>query len=406
MTMNEKKKHPILDTLRDIYRCAVQEMRAIFGDIGVMTFIFLVPLAYPLLYTFLYTNETVREVPTVAVDESPTPLSREFIRMVDASPDVKIAYRAADLTQAQQLLARKKAYGIVYIPSDFEKKIARGEQTTVSLYCDMSSLLYYKALLATLTDVSLEMGREIEIQNMAGASREEELTSSMPIENRWTTMYNVHSGFAAFLIPAILMVILQQTMLLGIGMTTGTARQERNLRKLLASTRGSILDSMAGRSAAYTLLYIAITAYMIVVVPGIFSIPRVGDMGTKVLFLLPYILSCTFFAMFLASGLRTRESCMPAFVFTSVPFLFISGVSWPMAAVPTVWKIVGWFIPSSQAIQGFVKINTMGADLTDVRFEYLSLWALTLLYAGLTYLAYRRLQRRYGTLPPLKSAQN
>ena len=161
MTMNEKKKHPILDTLRDIYRCAAQEMRAIFGDIGVMTFIFLVPLAYPLLYTFLYTNETVREVPTVAVDESPTPLSREFIRMVDASPDVKIAYRAADLTQAQQLLARKKAYGIVYIPSDFEKKIARGEQTTVSLYCDMSSLLYYKALLATLTYVSLEMGREI-----------------------------------------------------------------------------------------------------------------------------------------------------------------------------------------------------------------------------------------------------
>ena len=69
-------------------------------------------------------------------------------------------------------------------------------------------------------------------------------------------------------------------------------------------------------------------------------------------------------------------------------------------------KIVGWFIPSSQAIQGFVKINTMGADLADVRFEYLSLWALTLLYAGLTYLAYRRLQRRYGTLPPLKSAQN
>ena len=240
MTMNEKKKHPILDTRRDIYRCAAQEMRAIFGDIGVMTFIFLVPLAYPLLYTFLYTNETVREVPTVAVDESPTPLSREFIRMVDASPDVKIAYRAADLTQAQQLLARKKAYGIVYIPSDFEKKIARGEQTTVSLYCDMSSLLYYKALLATLTDVSLEMGREIEIQNMAGASREEELTSSMPIENRWTTMYNVHSGFAAFLIPAILMVILQQTMLLGIGMTTGTARQERDGALIFAPAAGTV----------------------------------------------------------------------------------------------------------------------------------------------------------------------
>ena len=99
-------------------------------------------------------------------------------------------------------------------------------------------------------------------------------------------------------------------------------------------------------------------------------------------------------AVLLATVLRTREACMPAFVFTSVPFLFLSGISWPQASVPLVWKIVGWFVPSTSGIQGFIKIDSMGACLADVRFEYLSLWALTLLYGVLAYAAYERIGRR------------
>ena len=397
MTMERKEKTTVWSFLADIYRCAAGEMRTIFGDIGVMTFIFLLPLAYPVLYTFLYDNETVREVPVAVVDNAATPLSRQFVRQADASPDLRVAYRSADMAQAQELLKQKKVYGIVYIPSDFEKKTVRGEKTYVSLYCDMSSLLNYKAMLATLTDVSLDMGRELQVQNAGGMTPREAETATRPIENEWVALYNPHSGFAAFLIPAILMIIVQQTMLLGIGMTTGTARQERNLRTLLPSARGSIAASMAGRAIAYAILYTAITAYMVEVVPGMFSLPRIGYTGTKVLFLAPYLLACAFFSMFLGTALRSRESCMPAFVFTSVPFLFLSGVSWPAAAIPDFWKFVGWFIPSTSGVQGFIKINTMGASLADVRTEYLSLWALVFLYAILTFVAYKILKTRFSS---------
>lgn len=394
--METKKGNAALNFLQDIYQCACQEMRTIFGDIGVMTFIFLLPLAYPLLYTFIYNNETVHNVPVVVVDHAFSPLSRDFIRRADASPDLKIAYRAADMKEARELLAHKKAYGIVYIPADFEKNTVRGNKTYVSLYCDMSSLLYYKAMLSTLTDISLEVGRELQLKQFDGLSRQEARTASMPVENEWTVLFNTHSGFAAFLIPAILIIILQQTMLLGIGMTTGTARQQHDMRQIITSVRGNVGASMLGRCATYMILYAAIAAYMIEIVPGIFSIPRIGDISTKILFLAPFLLACTFFSMFLSTALHTRESCMPAFVFTSVPFLFISGVSWPAAAVPGIWKFVGWFVPSTNGVQGFIKINTMGANLSDVRFEYLSLWALVLLYGGLTYLAYSILKRRYG----------
>lgn len=383
-----------MDFLRGLYQSAAREMRVLFSDLGVITFVFLVPLGYPLLYAFIYTNETVREVPVVAVDNASSPLSRDFLRRADASPDLKIAYRAADMEQAKELLARKKAYGIIYLPSDFEKRTVRADKATVSLYCDMSSLLKYKAMLGTLTDISLEMGRELQVNKLPGATLQQGQAATRPIENQWTPLFNIHSGFAAFLIPAILVLIVQQTMLLAIGMTTGTARQQHDMRRIVLSPQGGVFTAMLGRSFAYVLIYAAMTAYMLVVVPGVFTLPRLGEAASLILFLAPYLLACTFFSMFLAMSLRTRESCMPAFVFTSVPFLFLSGVSWPTSAIPGIWKIVGWFVPSTTGIQGFIKINTTGAELSDVRFEYISLWALTLLYGICTYAVYKRSSRR------------
>lgn len=394
MKRENQRRHTPGSFLTDLYRSAARQMREILSDLGVITFVFLVPLGYPVVYAFIYTNETVREVPVVAVDKADTPASREFLRRTDASPDIRIAYRAGDMQEAEELLARKKAYGIVYLPPEFEKQTVRGEQATVSLYCDMSSLLKYKAMLATLTDVSLDMGRELQADGLDGLTLRQAQSAVLPIDNQWTPLFNIHSGFAGFLIPAILVLIVQQTMLLGIGMSTGTARQQRRMRDFVLSPGGSVLAALLGRCLVYTLLYTAIVAYMAVVIPGIFSLPRIGSPITLVLFLAPYLLACAFFSMLLATVLRTREACMPAFVFTSVPFLFLSGISWPQASVPLVWKIVGWFVPSTSGIQGFIKIDSMGACLADVRFEYLSLWALTLLYGVLAYAAYERIGRR------------
>ena len=60
--------------------------------------------------------------------------------------------------------------------------------------------------------------------------------------------------------------------------------------------------------------------------------------------------------------------------FTSVPFLFLSGISWPLNAIPAFWQGVGGLIPSTYAIRAYVRIATMGAGLSDVIPEYRALW--------------------------------
>ena len=131
-------KQKVVQGIHDLFYIWIREFRTTFRDQGVLIFFVLVPLVYPLIYAFIYTNETIREVPAVVVDNSRSSLSREYLRKVDSSPEVKIVSYCADMEEAKLMLKDRLAYGIIYIPAEFSENIARGKQTQVSLYCYMS----------------------------------------------------------------------------------------------------------------------------------------------------------------------------------------------------------------------------------------------------------------------------
>ena len=201
------------------------ELKDILHDPGILIFILFVPLAYPLLYSWVYTNEVVREVPVVVVDESGTARSREFISRVDASPDARVVARCRSMEEARQWVMSHEAYGIYWIPRNFALDIWQHRQTTIGCYCDMSSMLYYKALYLAATDVSLEMNKDIKIERLGSMTERDKEITQMPVEYEHIKLYNPSSGFASFLIPPVLMLILQQTLLLGIGMQMGRTRE-------------------------------------------------------------------------------------------------------------------------------------------------------------------------------------
>ena len=87
----------------------LEEMKTVVKDEGVLIFFILMPLGYPLLYSWIYNNEVVREVPVVVVDDSHSALSREFTRKYDASPDVSVAFRSKNMAEAQSIIGHGKA---------------------------------------------------------------------------------------------------------------------------------------------------------------------------------------------------------------------------------------------------------------------------------------------------------
>lgn len=367
------------------------ELRNMVKDQGVIIFFLLVPLAYPILYSFIYTNETVREVPAVVVDYDGTATSREYVRDVDATADVKVVNRCADLDEAKERVKHREAYGIIVIPQGFSRSIVRGEQTSVRVFCDMSGLLYYKALLAANTDVSLKMNARIKVAKAGSMTEQQDEVTHHPIEYEEVSLYNPTNGFAAFLIPAVLILIIQQTMLLGVGIAAGTAREQNRFHELMPINRHyrGLFRIVLGKSWAYLLVYLPISVYVLGVVTHLFRLNQIGNPMDIALFTIPFLLACIFFAMTLSGVMRQRETCIMIIVFSSVLLLFISGVSWPETAVPPFWKAVSCFFPSTFGINGYLKINNMGSPLSAVQTEWYALWVQALVYFFTTCWVYR-----------------
>ena len=362
--------------LKNILEIWFEELTDTFKDRGILIFILFVPIMYPLLYSYVYTNELVREVPTAVVDDSHSHLSREYLRKLDGTSDVKIVANCTDMEEAKELLRWQKAYAIIHIPSTFSKDIAHGEQTYIGEYSDMCAMLYYKSVLLSANLVALDINKDIKVHQYGhNMTNQEDVISEMPIKYDYIPIYNTQSGFASFLIPPVLMLIIQQTLLLGIGMSMGRAR-EKNRGCIIPLSRSykNPVNIVLGKALVYVLLYFVMGIYMFTYVTKTFGLPQLGHYGTFIAFIIPFILSCVFFAMVFSSFVYRREDCIMLFVFISVPMLFITGISWPWSAVPKFWKIVSYLFPVTFGINGYVRINNMGASLYDIAHEYHALW--------------------------------
>ena len=369
MKREHRLRYIIKEGLLDTFYIWKDELRNVFKDAGVMIFFFLVPFVYPLLYSFIYNNEVVHEAKMVVVDQSDSYLSREFTRRVNATPDVEVVGVCPDMAEAKKMLDEKKAYGILLFPPDYSKDLHEGRQTTVSLYCDMSALLFYKAFLLATTEVSLDMGKELRMHNNPSSTDKMDQITVDPIPYESVALFNSQNGFASFLVPAILILVLQQTLILGIGMLGGTAREKNRFHSLVPICRhfNGTLRIVFGKSLTYLLLYVVVCIWVLAIVPKLFSLPQVGEPLTILLFLLPYLFACIFMSMTLSGFMTSRESPMLVFVFTSVILLF----------------------PSTPGIQGFIRINTAGASLHEVAHEYRVLWIQAGVYFILSCIIYR-----------------
>jgi ABC-2 type transport system permease protein len=86
---------------------------------------------------------------------------------------------------------------------------------------------------------------------------------------------------------------------------------------------------------------------------------------------------------------KYRENVMLLVVFASVPLLFLTGASWPQSNIPSYWQGVSWLFPSTFGARAYIRLNSMGADLSDVMPELRILWIQAVCYFVLAVIVYR-----------------
>lgn len=384
-------RYKILRGLQDMWYIWAHEMRNVFRDEGVLMFCILVPLGYPLLYSWIYNNEVVRDVPTAIVDLSHSHSSREFIRAFDAAPDTKTAYFCTSMEEAKELVAKQVVHGILYFPQDYATQLNRGEQAHVSVYCDMSLMLTYKAIYQTAQAVASHLSSHIQIAQSGGFTNRDDEITTKPLDFDEVPIFNTTGGYGNAILPGVLMLILQQTLLLGIGMSAGTSRELNRNRELLPVSEhyAGIFRIVLGKTLCYFMIYAVIGMYLSLCIPKFFGFVSMVSWTTILGFLLPYILACIFFGLTVSCMVRYRENVMLLVVFTSVPLLFLTGISWPQSNIAGVWQGLAWIFPSTFGVRGFLRISSMGASLSDIEPEFRALWIQVAVYFFLACMVFR-----------------
>ena len=256
-------------------RVFIDELNLIFSDSGAMLILLFAMLIYTTIYSIAYGAEVVESVPIAVVDEDNTSLSRRFVDGLRSGPNTQVRYQPSALYEAKQLFYNQDVSGVLYIPDGFSRDIYSGVQTDVTAVLDGSHLLLYRGVLEQATADVLMTDAVIEVDKLiaSGAVGGDVEPVVEPISYNSHVLYNSSLGYGSFVMPSILVVIIQQTLLIGVAMVA-IRRRERVV--CLATTYIQCVITICVRMLVYILIYAVSLTIALGVIWPIFGFPYNG----------------------------------------------------------------------------------------------------------------------------------
>lgn len=353
---------------------------------------------YGLLYNYMYAPNLVRKAPVAVVDLSHSALSREYVRWLDAAPQTSVYAQTPNILEARKWMKKGEVTGILYIPSDFETHVARGETSVFTLYAATDAFLNFKGLQEASSRVMLAVNDAHRCAGTVFLPPQGLLAvaSSTPVNVSGTALYNYTEGYGSYLIPAVMIVIIFQTMLMVIAMLTGeeAEQQREGVYSMKARSLKDMLCIVSGRTFVYVMLYVVFSMFLLGLLPHIFSIPNIGSGWDIVTMMIPFLLATSFFALAVSRWFTDSEAPLLMIAFFSVGYIFLSGVSYPLELMPWYWQAAHYVFPVAPAVLAFVKLNSMGGSLADIWPQMLTLWIQVIIYGAWAVYTTRRVYKR------------
>ncbi len=360
--------------LHQISNYFIGELKECFRDSGVIVMFVLGMIAYPVAYSIGYMKEVVKDVPIAMVDLDHTSLSRQLSRMIDATEQVSVAIKPSSLKEAQNLFYKGDVVGVFLIPNGFEKNIYSGKQGGVTVYSDAGHFLLYKQVLAGGLYGSQVLGARIEIKNMLqkGKTLQQAMDTREPLNINVYSLYNPNGGYASFVVPGILIIVIQQTLLIGIGVLWAKHRERKSYHylKVAVNQRWANLKLVIGQSSAYVALYLFTSFIILGLFYNIMNFPDKSGFWPVFYLLIPYLFSISFLGMSIGVMFKKRVHALLFLVFISPSIFFMSGALWPAQALPPLLKGLSYILPSTPMINAFLRLRVYGAGLQAINTEY------------------------------------
>lgn len=331
---------------------------------------------YSFYYPLAYRHQVASDLPIAIVDADHSALSRALIRKVWAVDGVEVVDVLPDVWAARHALAGTQIDGYLYIPKDYERAVRRGEAGELGLYSNGSYLIRNQTVLESLAKAVTSAGLDIVGGKLlaAGIAAPRIAQIAQPLNVVERPMFNKREGYGSYVVPAVAQLIVQQTLWFGAAMLIAVRRSQ-------------------GGFGAGTELGAWVAFFMIVgTINGLYfnglnfwiqDYPRGGNLPGLLVAMPLFIGAVVSLALFTGSFFVRETRVLQALSVTSVPIFFLSGISWPLDAMPPAMWLLGKLAPTTPGIQAMVKLNQMGASLRDIAPELLQLLLLILFYGGI-----------------------
>ncbi|WP_407444983.1 ABC transporter permease [Fibrobacter sp.] len=382
--------------LSRLLRVALTEWKLFVTDPAAVLLLVVAGLLYAFYYPTPYINQTVSKVPVAVVDFDHSGKSRELIQMASAAQQIEVKAVYGEMTEAENAMAREEIFGFMVIPEDMEKNLRRGEQVSLNIFTHGAYVMLHGAIGTAFSTCALTLGatqkvRQIALEKKVPSTKAMAMRDPFPISIQ--TMFNNTGSYSNYVVPCVLVLILQQSLIIGICILGG-ARGHRRFRKKFRDSEvenESMPYRYFGRSLAYFLHYCCFILFYHCVIYNLFNFPRRGELLPMAVFAVVFLFAVINFGMVVSQVFLRRESSMQLFLYLSIPILFLANFSWPSYLMPTAMQSLSYILPSTFAVPAWLTIEQMGGDIYDVapKLYALAIQAVIYLILGLLLTRFR-----------------
>ncbi len=349
--------------------------------------------ALALLLTYaIFSAGLPRELPVAVVDQDHSRLSRQLVRMIDATPTVRVAARPADPEEAKDLVLRGAVYAWVQVPAGLERDVKRGAAEPVVAYTNAQLLVPASLVRRDLVAATSTLSAGVKLRRLraAGATEAAALARVEPVRADIHPLYNPPLNYVSYIFVALFPTLLHVFVLVAAVNSVGAELREGTAGEWLAAGRGSLGRALAGKLLPSTAAFTAVAAAAMAALFRGLGVPMRGSaallLAGTVLFVLAYqAIGVSLVGLF--PNLRFATSVA---AFLASPAFAYAGVTFPTIAMPAFARVWGGLLPLTHYLRLLVEQAMKGAPADVSAPQLLALLAFPVV---LVPLAWRRLRR-------------
>lgn len=338
----------------------IDTVRQLGRNTDALMLIVVAALFYGFYYPAPYSQGHAQDVRLAVVDEARTPLSRQLVDLIEASPLAKVAARPANLAEARTLLVERKVDGVLLLPDRALEDALRGQDSGIALWINGTYLVRTKALGEAIQGAIVDT-----LKNEAKGRNGMRIEIADPVVSQ--PLFNPDLQYGAYIFPAVTPVILQQTMLFGTAV-------------LFAGRRRRGWNDLGGQWLALSLVSFVLTLTYFGWFFAAQDIPRQAGIDALLIVALFGAGAIAAFSLFAARLFSNARAALLLLIPTSLPIFFFSGATWPREAMPGWVSALGALLPSTHASRALLLTDQMGAPLSEALRPLTALVILTICF--------------------------